>query len=292
MEEKKIDKKPKIFSIRKIKRRKKKDFFNRKIIIKVNNGLKKKEIILQNSFNPNSLISISHEVKKFIKAKKTTTSNEVTNHIVNLLNSTNNMSMSFKNIQRRVYDAINVMASIGLVHKENNVITYLNVNKITKEKAKEQISTLKTEINNKQINLISKLSEINCYNRTLTEQNESMLEAYRTKFDLLTRELQQKSSEIEKLLSELKEKDDKIKYITVNNSMALRFSDTYQDEIEKQKFMIEKQKKQIHQVEKEINDLLISRKSEGDLLLENEHLKDDNVRLLQMLKSTNEYHDP
>lgn len=126
---------------------------------------------------------------------------------------------------------------------------------------------------------------------TLTEQNESMLEAYRTKFDLLTRELQQKSSEIEKLLSELKEKDDKIKYITVNNSMALRFSDTYQDEIEKQKFMIEKQKKQIHQLEKEINDLLISKKSEGDLLLENEHLKDDNVRLLQMLKSTNEYHD-
>ena len=86
-----------------------------------------------------------------------------------------------------------------------------------------------------------------------------MLEAYRTKFDLLTRELQQKSSEIEKLLSELKEKDDKIKYITVNNSMALRFSDTYQDEIEKQKFMIEKQKKQIHQLEKEINDLLIGK---------------------------------
>ena len=55
--------------------------------------------------------------------------------------------------------------------------------------------------------------------------------------------------------------------------------------------MIEKQKKQIHQLEKEINDLLISKKSEGDLLLENEHLKDDNVRLLQMLKSTNEYHD-
>lgn len=172
MEEKKIDNKPKIFSIRKIKRRKKKDFFNRKIIIKVNNGLKKKEIILQNSFNPNSLISISHEVKKFIKAKKTTTSNEVTNHIVSLLNSTNNISMSFKNIQRRVYDAINVMASIGLAHKENNVITYLNVNKITKEKAKEQISTLKSEIKNKQINLISKLSEINCYN-SLISQNKS-----------------------------------------------------------------------------------------------------------------------
>ena len=64
------------------------------------------------------------------------------------------------------------------------------------------------------------------------------------KFDLLTRELQQKSNEIEKLIEDLKEKDDKIKYITVNSAMTMRFSDTFQDDLEKQKFIVDKQKKE------------------------------------------------
>lgn len=126
---------------------------------------------------------------------------------------------------------------------------------------------------------------------TLTEQHKSMIDTYKMKFDLLTRELQQKSNEIEKLIEDLKEKDDKIKYITVNSAMTMRFSDTFQDDLEKQKFIVDKQKKRINELEKEINDLYISKKSEGNLMLENEHLKDDNIRLLQMLKSTNEYHD-
>ena len=160
MEESTIEDKPKIFMVKKTKRRKKAIPSHRKIIIKINTGLKNKEIILKNSFSPNSLISISHEVKKFIKAKSTTTSIEVTNHILEMLNSTTNIPITFKNIQRRVYDAINVMASIGLVHKENNTITYLNANKITNDKAKEQISNLQNEIKAKQLTMISKLSEI------------------------------------------------------------------------------------------------------------------------------------
>lgn len=172
MEESTIEDKPKIFMVKKTKRRKKAILSHRKIIIKINTGLKKKEIILKNSFSPNSLISISHEVKKFIKAKSTTTSVEVTNHILNMLNSTTNIPITFKNIQRRVYDAINVMASIGLVHKENNSITYLNANKITNDKAKEQISNLESEIKAKQLTMISKLSEIQSQ-LNLVERNKN-----------------------------------------------------------------------------------------------------------------------
>ena len=47
----------------------------------------------------------------------------------------------------------------------------------------------------------------------------------------------------------------------------------------------------ISELEKKIDSLYVEKQSEGGLLLEIEHLKDDNLRLLQMLKSTNEFKD-
>lgn len=82
--------------------------------------------------NPNSLIYISTEVKKYIFTKNKVTSLEITNYIVDLLkrknciycsNNNNNKEskiktlMSYKNIQRRVYDAVNIMVSLGILNK-------------------------------------------------------------------------------------------------------------------------------------------------------------------------------
>ena len=60
----------------------------------------------------NSLISISKEVFKYIKAKIQTKGSDVTNHILSILTTKGN-KLNYKNIQRRVYDAINVMSAIG-----------------------------------------------------------------------------------------------------------------------------------------------------------------------------------
>ncbi len=44
----------------------------------------------------------------------------------------------------------------------------------------------------------------------------------------------------------------------------------------------------VRDLEKKLDDMYVNRKSEAGLLLEIEHLKDDNIRLLSMLKSTEE----
>ena len=75
----------------------------------------------------NSLISISKEVFKYIKAKIQTKGSDVTNHILSILTTKGN-KLNYKNIQRRVYDAINVMSAIGIISKDKGTITYLQNN--------------------------------------------------------------------------------------------------------------------------------------------------------------------
>jgi len=72
----------------------------------------------------NSLISISREVFKFIKLKRNTKGSDVTSHILDVL-SKKGSNLNYKNIQRRVYDAINVMCAIGLISKEKGNIIFL-----------------------------------------------------------------------------------------------------------------------------------------------------------------------
>lgn len=95
----------------------------------------------------NSLISISKEVFRYIRQKIQTKGSDVTNHILCLLTTKGN-KLNYKNIQRRVYDAINVMSAIGIISKDKGVITYLqnkpisfNSSPIDMEEKKQSIFT-------------------------------------------------------------------------------------------------------------------------------------------------------
>ena len=72
-----------------------------------------------------SLICISKLVFEYLKNIIYTTGNEVTEHIKNILQSKKNDQLNQKNIQRRVYDAINVMCAIGLIKKNKQKIQFL-----------------------------------------------------------------------------------------------------------------------------------------------------------------------
>lgn len=72
----------------------------------------------------NGLISISNEVHKFIKNKKSAKGTDVTNYILEDLQKKGMKNLNFKNIQRRVYDAINVMCAVGLITKNKQEIKY------------------------------------------------------------------------------------------------------------------------------------------------------------------------
>ncbi|MCQ2819476.1 MAG: E2F family transcription factor [archaeon] len=70
----------------------------------------------------NSLIAISKEVYRYIEAEKQTQGSAVTNHILKILKEKGN-KLNYKNIQRRVYDAINVMCAIGIIKKSKGFIS-------------------------------------------------------------------------------------------------------------------------------------------------------------------------
>lgn len=73
-----------------------------------------------------SLIEISKYVLNYIKQEKNTTGNDVTKEIKRRLQPQKEDESTQKNIQRRVYDAINVMGAIGLIRKNKQQIKYIN----------------------------------------------------------------------------------------------------------------------------------------------------------------------
>ena len=158
-------KKLRIFNILKKKLKKKsEDLTKKSIIMQLNSNGNEKELLLENSVKINSLINISKEVKHFIKMKQQTTYHEVTKYILNLLREklNNGNVITYKNVQRRVYDAINVMCSLKIIEKENTTLTYYNFNQ----------NKIKEEIENKRNILISKYIELQCYNN-LIEKNKN-----------------------------------------------------------------------------------------------------------------------
>ncbi len=75
---------------------------------------------------PNSLITISKEVFKYLNDKNRINMKTLNDIIINKISNSERKTetLSEKNIQRRVYDAINVMNAIGLIKKEKS--SYLN----------------------------------------------------------------------------------------------------------------------------------------------------------------------
>lgn len=78
-----------------------------------------------------ALTKISNLVKNFIKEKGQATVNEVIKYVVDCLKGKQNKEQIkqikehriLKNIQRRVYDSINVMAAMNLLRKEKSILT-------------------------------------------------------------------------------------------------------------------------------------------------------------------------
>ena len=94
-----------------------------------------------------SLIGISKLVFEYLKSNEYTTGNEVTEYIKNRLQSKKNDQLNQKNIQRRVYDAINVMCAVGLIQKNKQKIQFL-----LKTNQDNKINKLNEEINSKEKN--------------------------------------------------------------------------------------------------------------------------------------------
>ena len=119
---------------------------------KLNSNFEESHEKLTSENQRHSLISISKLVFEYLKQTENTTGNEVTEHIKNVLQPKKNDQSNQKNIQRRVYDAINVICAAGLIKKNKQEIQFL-------KKGKNDVHNI-ININNN-INNINNINEKN-----------------------------------------------------------------------------------------------------------------------------------
>ena len=173
-----------------------------------------------------SLINISHLVYDFLKKEVNTTSNEVTTYIKNIIQSNDNQ-LNQKNIQRRVYDAINVISAIGLIEKNKQKIKFINfknknnsivcTNNINEEKEEEKSDETEEKINeleNKRNQLIQNYLTLKFYEKFNELNKNNPLRKYENKlefpFDLI---IYDKTSSFH-----MQSKDDSSRYLLLSNS--------------------------------------------------------------------------
>ena len=114
---------------------------------------------------PNSLITISKEVFKFLSDRERVNIKTLNDTIISKISNSEKKSESLteKNIQRRVYDAINVMNAIGLIKKEKSILYFqgkmnmknFETQKNSAAKFKEEIEKKKNEIKEKKEKLLT-----------------------------------------------------------------------------------------------------------------------------------------
>jgi hypothetical protein len=105
------------------------------------------------------------------------------------------------------------------------------------------------------------------------------------KYDSLNKEISEKEKKIKILNEQIKAKEESIKYFTINDTLEKKFQLNYKQELDTEKNKNKKLQEKIIQLNKQIDALYIQNQSESLLMLEIEKLKDDNIRLIQMLKA-------
>ena len=140
------------------------------------------------------------------------------------------------------------------------------------------------ELNLKNFNSSQKIDSINKHFKDIKS-------SYENKFELMLRELRQKSEDINDLVDKMKDKDNKILDMKVSNDLTYKEIEKQLNELEMLKLTNKSQEGKINLLRNELDKLYLEKRCEGNLLMENKHLKDDNIRLVELLSMTEEFSD-
>ena len=117
-----------------------------------------------------SLIGISKLVLEFIKKKEKKTGNQITEYIQNVLQTKKDDKTIQKNIQRRVYDAINVMSAIGIIQKDRQDIKYIPFKEEDNDNKEQILEKSDDDIELKNREYLEKLREVNFLQKILIKK--------------------------------------------------------------------------------------------------------------------------
>lgn len=167
-----------------ITKKRKNIFLITKIANKNNNQDSEKNNEISKEIQPQSLTNISKYVLEFIRQKRVTTHNNVIKHIKTILQSKKEDKTIEKNIQRRVYESINIMSAIGYINKK-----------------KQRIEYIKKDLNNE--NIINK-NVIKLEEQNIDKKDEDKTNKKENKVcDLLEKKYKEKVQKLEELQKNL-----------------------------------------------------------------------------------------
>lgn len=121
------------------------------------------------------------------------------------------------------------------------------------------------------------------------EHTNDIIERHKDQYLNYRSELDYKSKEINELQNDLKERTAKMSSAIISNDRNFEKVFSLEKEVQAKENEINQLKKKLEQQERENESLLFAKKSESISIIEVEHLRNDVRRLLQMLKSTNEF---
>ena len=176
----------------------------------------------------------------------------------------------------------------SLSSRIENLLLQLEKSNALIDSHKTENGILKSQIIN-QTNNNKILEEKNMENeikiKELKSLNEKIVKNQKIKYETLVGEISEKEKIIQKLNEQLKAKEESIKYFTINDNLEKKYQLNYKNELEKERYENKKLQEKINQLNNQIDGLYVQNQSESLLMLEIEKLKNDNIRLIQMLKS-------
>ena len=137
-----------------------------------------------------------------------------------------------------------------------------------------------------------KLKEIKKNNEeeinNLKKSNKIFTQRNKERFADINKDLENKSKKIDNLNKEISQKNEKIRALSLNHKLNQNERDVTQKELDEQKKINKQQNKLISDLQKQLDVVNIHKKNEGALSLEIDHLKQDNIRLLEMMKESSD----
>eukprot|EP00347_Sterkiella_histriomuscorum_P010297 403376845 len=168
-----------------------------------------------------------------------------------------------------------------------------------KEQLEKQVSDDRQTVKEAKFELQSKNQELGQAHR----QTEAMLrqtehaqisqnkvsEQARHKLQQLQDEINRREGEIQELSKSIQDKDSHLSKITVTEQINRNENKEYRDQLAKKDKLISDLQRELEQTRKTLDEVVMTRKSEGTALLEIQHYKADNERLVAMLSQTKEF---
>lgn len=111
----------------------------------------------------------------------------------------------------------------------------------------------------------------------------------RAKLGQLQSDISAREAEIRRLSGDIARREGELAKMHVVNHVDVNEMRSQQDELERKDAQIADLKKELEETRRKLDEVVMTRKSEGTALLEIEHFKADNERLIQMLAQTKEF---